>query len=162
MKKHILIILFFITKQGVSQYLNTSGSWYPNVASSVIAEAGLNYNATYKVQSQSNQTLLSLSLGGGFFNSLFNGWKVDVSRSDIHWNSNLRLDIKRTSNGTGSIFSSISGGTVDQQVLTTNSTFFNGIGNFSNINIQYQISGFSVLIPVDTYSTTVIFTLIDN
>ncbi|MCP9767882.1 hypothetical protein EGI22_08155 [Lacihabitans sp. LS3-19] len=151
-----------MSKKGVSQYLNTSGSWYPNVASNVIAEAGLNYNTTYKIQSQTNQTMLNLSLGGGIFNTLFNGWQVDVSRSDIHWNSNLKLEVKRTSNGTGSIFSSISGGTIDQQVLTSNSSFFNGVGNFSNISVQYQISGFSVLIPVDTYSTTVIFTLIDN
>ena len=39
--------------------------------------------------------------------------------------------------------------------------FFTGNGSFTNIPIQYKLSGFSVLLPVQIYSTDVIFTLIE-
>jgi hypothetical protein len=143
------------------QYINTSGAWYPSVASNLITDAGLNYSSSLKVQSPSNQTLISLSLEGGIFNVLFNNWQVDVSRYDTKWNPNLNLEVRRTSNGSGTIFGSISGGTIFQEVTPNSKSFFNGVGNYSGIGIQYQISGLSVLIPADTYSTTVMFTLID-
>lgn len=161
MKVFFIIILMFISITGFGQYINTSGSWYPTVATNLITDAGLNYSSNLKVQSPSNQTLISLSLEGGIFNVLFNNWQVEISKYDTKWHPNLSLEVKRTSNGSGTIFGSISGGTIFQEVTPNSKSFFSGIGNWSGIGIQYQISGLSVLIPADTYSTTVMFTLID-
>ncbi|MFC3812078.1 hypothetical protein [Lacihabitans lacunae] len=161
MKILYIFLLICLGQSVFGQYINTVGSWYPSVSSSTISDAGLDYTSGLKVQSASSQTSISLSLEGGIFNILFNNWQVEVNRFDSNWNSNLSLEVRRTSNGSGTIFGSISGGTIFQEVTPNSKSFFNGVGNYSGIGIQYQISGLSVLIPADTYSTTVMFTLID-
>lgn len=160
-----LISIFFLVifiETASAQSITVSGSWNPTISSNVITEAGNDYASGYAIESAANQSSINLTLGGGFFNILFNSWRVDVQRSDILWHSSLILETRRTSNGAGSLFSSIAGGTAYQRVNNNSPSFFEGTGSFNNINIQYRISGMSILTPVNTYSTSVIFTLIDN
>jgi hypothetical protein len=156
-----LFLLQFIFWDSFSQFINPVGNWYPIINSNAVTEAGLNYGSNYAIESASNQTNLSLSLGGGVINVWFNNWRVDIRKEDINWNPSLQLQVRRTTNGAGTIFSSISGGANYQNIQNNSQSFFQGVGAFNNINIQYRLSGFSVLIPVDTYSTNIIYTLID-
>ena len=161
MRIRLFVILIFLVKVGLAQSISVSGSWNPVINTNVLTEAGTDYPSSYVLESASNQSNISLTLGGSFFNTLFNTWRVDVQKSDIFWDSRLIVEIRRTSNGAGSLFSSISGGTVYQPVKQNAQTFFQGDGTFNNIGIQYKISGMSILIPVNTYSTSIFFTLID-
>ena len=157
-----VLILVFLTKISVAQSITVTGSWNPAINTNVITEAGNDYASGYAIESAANQSSINLTLGGGFFNILFNSWRVDVQRSDILWHSSLILETRRTSNGTGSFLGSIANGTAYQRVNTNSQSFFDGTGSYNNVNIQYRISGMSILTPVNTYSTSVIFTLIDN
>ncbi|SOE22181.1 hypothetical protein SAMN06298216_2631 [Spirosomataceae bacterium TFI 002] len=156
-----IALFFFISLDGNSQVLSSTGSWSPTIASGQISEAGLDYPSTYALQSSANQTLINLQRSGSFFDVYFGNWRVDVRKSDINWDSRLKLEIRRSGNGNGSFFSSINGGGGYQQLNNNIVNFFNGSGFYSNIPIQYRISGFSVLIPVEEYRAEVVFTLID-
>ncbi len=157
----IFFLVFFI-ETASAQSITVSGSWNPAINAKAITEAGNDYASGYAIESAANQSSINLTLGGGFFNILFNAWRVDVQRSDILWHSSLVLETRRTSNGTGSFLGSIANGTAYQRVNTNAQSFFDGTGSYNNVNIQYRISGMSILTPVNTYSTSVIFTLIDN
>ena len=140
--------------------MNVTGNWNPTLSSTQIIEAGNDYNAT--LSSSTNQTLLTHSLGGGFFNQLFGGWQVNIQRIDSNWNPALQLEIRRTGVGSSTIFSGINGGTIYQQVSPSSTIFYTGRGNFNNVPMQYRLQGMSVTLPVGTYSTTIIYTLLDN
>lgn len=149
---------------GKAQVLNTTGSWSPIVNAAQVSEAGMDYPSSYAIQSSANQTLIDLQRGGGFFAAYWSNWRVDVRKSDFLWDSRLKLEVRRsgTGNGQGLFFApSIAGGTNYITLSNGNSQFFSGNGVFTNIPIQYRLSGFSVLIPVQNYSTEVVYTLID-
>mgnify|MGYP000060267003 CR=1 FL=1 len=60
--------------------------------------------------------------------------------------------------GTGSV----TGGNVLPVGLTAvDQVFFEGAGDMADIPIRVNLSGVSVLIPVDSYSATLYFTVID-
>jgi hypothetical protein len=154
------LILICIPRFANAQFITVTGSWNPSVSNTQISEAGLNY--TGSTSSLSNQVLIRVMRSTSFFSGLLT-WRVDVSKSDINWNNNLVLSNVRTGNGTfqSTFFSSgISGGTTFQTITNANTPFFNGNGNITNIPIQFQLSGYSLLIPAGTYSTNVIYTLI--
>ena len=86
-------------------------------------------------------------------------WRVDVSRSDSVWPSGLDLDVRRSSNGSGA--GSISGGTSYLSIGSSPATFFSGSGDRTSIGLQLRLTGLSVSIGPDTYSTTVTYTVVD-
>lgn len=167
MKKLIYISFLFITFASKGQVFQVSGSgtWSPTVSTTAITEAGRDYGNSYALESLSNQTLINLQRSGSFFQVYLSSWRVDISRSDVNWNNNLQLEVRRTGNGTGTgwwIFApNIANGTNYQPVSTASSQFFTGNGIYRNIPIQYRIRGLSVLIPADTYSTNVVYTFLE-
>jgi hypothetical protein len=84
---------------------------------------------------------------------------VDVKKSDTNWHANFQLYVRRTSDGSGS--GSISGGTSYQEITDTDQSFFNGTLDRSNITGQLELTGVTVQIPVDTYTTTVYYTVVE-
>jgi hypothetical protein len=89
-------------------------------------------------------------------------WEITVSRADTVWHSGIQIYVKRTSDGTGG--TTISGGTTYQEITTTDRLFFSGSGNPRDINLRFQTNGAfaSQGVPVNTYSTTVTYTITDN
>lgn len=140
---------------GASIDIVGSGTWSPTIgASDLTAGAGSDLTGSY--QSNSDQLLLGIS------NTLGNGdnWRVDVRRSDTNWHANFVLSVKRTGDGTGG--GSITGGGTYQSVGASDAPFFSGAGDRSDIPIQLQISGVSIQISPATYSTSIIFTVVDT
>lgn len=87
-------------------------------------------------------------------------WQMQVHKEDSLWHGSLALGVLRTGTGSGS--GSISGG--DVLSLTLNSSdqvFFEGSGDRINVPVQLTLSGVSVLVPADSYITTVYLTIID-
>lgn len=179
--KLLFVIVFLITINGFTQTITVSGSnWNINTNSTPSftqpTEAGNDYSGTY--ESPTNLITLSGFIPGNLLNLLIGGVAsvVSVHYTPTNWNSNLKLFVKR-SGGSTSIAgvcaicsSSINGGTtyieVPQsapvQFFTINFSGVLGLGNnitFSNINVQLQIQGVSVTVPVDNYSTTIYFTI---
>lgn len=175
MRKSLLLlaVLLFVSVEGIGQSITVSGgTWTPTVAS--ITEAGNDYTSS-TAQSSTSQTNISITMPDVFFGFLGNNYTINIKRIDsgTNWDgAGIQIWAKRSGNGTGggsSFFgtSSITGGNVTfQQITTANLYFFEGV-NFgttprSNITIQYEIRGISVLVPVNNYATTIVFTLIDN
>jgi hypothetical protein len=131
--------------------ITATGGWSETIDfNDLISGAGSDLTGTY--ESATNATVLDITnaIGGG------DKWRVDMQRSDSTWHANFTLFIKRQAMG------GLTGGTTYTEIRTITDTFFTGKANKSGINCQYQLTGMSVSIPPNTYSTTVTFTIVDT
>jgi len=148
----IFILLVFTKAEAID--VTATGSWNRTVdASDLASGAGSDLVGIY--ESAVNATALTILNTTGNTDN----WRIDVRRSDSTWHGNFVLYIQRTSDGSGG--GSISGGLSYTAIGTTDSQFFSGAGDRSSVNLQYKLTGMSVSIPPNTYSTTVVFTVVD-
>lgn len=161
MKNFILIVFLLISNCLFSQSIVVKGSWiWPPQINwiSDLTEAGNDYIGTY--ESDLNETEISLDSGQGNRKR----WLVVNIHKEINpsdWHPNLELQLRRTSGGTNSNFN-IYNGESFQTVTDNYSFFFNTYGDQDNVPIQYKINGISVLLPVQDYTATVVFTVFEN
>ncbi len=87
-------------------------------------------------------------------------WQVDVSRSDINWNTDIMISTRRLSDGTGS--GTIADGTSWQTVNITGNYFFNGTQDRTGIQVKFTIANVSLARGAGAYTTTIIYTVYDN
>ena len=154
--KFLILLIIFVSitiwEKIQAADITVTGSWTETIdASDLQAGAGSDLIDTY--ESASDQVEIGITEAGG------KNWRVDVRKSDANWHSNFQLSVRRTSSGTGP--GTISGGTSYQEVTDTDQSFFNGKKNREGINVQLKLSGVSVQIPPDTYSTTVYYTVVE-
>ncbi|PKP14234.1 MAG: hypothetical protein CVU08_01160 [Bacteroidetes bacterium HGW-Bacteroidetes-3] len=156
MKNLIFIAFLFISNGIYSQKdkLTVSGDWSKIITASDISDAGNDYQSSFV--SLANQSLITISPGGNSNNYV--NINVRVHKEDNAWHNNLNLKIRRTSNGTNGN-AIISGGLSFQTITGVATTLFSCTGNHTLVPLQYEILGVSVLLPVQTYSTTVVFTI---
>lgn len=152
--RHIVLLLLFllISSYGIcwAVSITLTGSWDETIdALDLQAGAGSDLIDTY--ESASNTVAIDIIAP--------TNWRVDVKKSDTNWHANFQLYVRRTSDGSGS--GSISGGTSYQEITDTDQSFFNGTIDRSNITGQLELTGVSVQIPVDTYTTTVYYTVVE-
>ena len=135
--------------------ITVTGSWTQTIdKSNLTGGAGTVLTSTYT--SAQNVNLVSIT---GAKNKNDN-WQVNIQRIDTTWNSSLQIFARRTSNGTGT--GSVSGGQAYIQVTLNNSVFFSGAGNMNNISVQLQLTGASLQISPNQYTTTIQYTVIDT
>ncbi|MDP3358846.1 MAG: hypothetical protein Q8S41_05800 [Lutibacter sp.] len=153
MRNLIFIAFLAISNTLFSQNITitVTGNWMKTIAASDISEAGNDYPTTY--ESNANQTLLTI-------NPVNNNKQiiVYVKRSDIAWHNNLNLKVKRTANGTNGN-TAITGGLIYQTITNLNANFFTCVGYHTFIPLQYEITGISVVLPVQSYSTEIMYTV---
>nr|WP_315025669.1 hypothetical protein [uncultured Chryseobacterium sp.] len=178
LKGYLYIILVVFSNCLSAQTVSLSGNWTATVPA--ITEAGNNYTGTYDNISPSSPITMSGTLPGSFLNLLSSaGAKITMHHVPTLWNNSLVLSAKRTG-GTTTIngvciacTATINGGTTytvipqgtDVTFITITFSGLLGLGNsvnFSNINLQLQLSGVSVTIPAAAYSTRVVFTVASN
>lgn len=150
----LLISLLFALTRVEAIDISATGGWIETIdASDLVSGAGSNLIDTY--ESVSDATVINIS------NCVdkFDQYRVDVRRVDGTWHADFTLYVQRTTVGTG--LGSIKGGQAYFEITTTDSEFFSGKGDRSNINVQYQLTGMSVSISPIIYSTTVVFTVVD-
>ncbi|MDI9863717.1 hypothetical protein QM480_05245 [Flectobacillus sp. DC10W] len=153
----ILLFFFFSEKQkGISQSISIQSggtSWSVTVPASNITTAGLNYSTN--MTSATNQSLMNV-------NTLLT-YEVRAKKQDTLWDSRLELYVRKTGDGTPNILTAtISPAGVGSYNLLSSSDvkIFSGLLGSSNIPLQYEIRGISVLVPVRTYSTTIVYTFV--
>jgi len=150
MKKHILIAALIFSSACFGQRFRVNGqNWVKTIQASDISDAGNDYISSY--ESKSNQSKITVSKNNNYTDLYIWIYKVDDK-----WHPDLNLQIRRTNNR-----SNISNGTQYQTVTNNYGYFFELYGNASRIPIQYKISGLSVLLPVESYSTQIVFTIWD-
>jgi len=148
----IFILLVFTKAEAID--ITATGSLNKTIdASDLASGAGSDLVSIY--ESTVNATVLTILNTTGNTDN----WRIDVRRSDSTWHSDFILYIQRTSDGSGG--GSISGGLSYIAIGTTDSQFFSGAGDRSSVNLQYKLTGMSISIPPNTYSTTVVLTIVD-
>ena len=132
--------------------ITATGSWSETIdASDLQAGAGSDLISTY--ESAADAVIIDITDAGG-------AWGLDVKKINTNWHSNLHLHVKRSSDGTGS--GDISGGGSFQEVTDTDQSFFSGDSDRSNVNVKLKLTGVSIQVPLDTYTTTVYYTVTDQ
>jgi hypothetical protein len=153
MKRVLLVIFFlgfFLGQASALTEITATGGWTETIdAADLISGAGSDLTSTY--ESASNATDLDITS--------IRFWRVDVDRSDTTWHGDFTLSVRRTSDGSGS--GTISGGLAYMEITTTTTQFFSGTFNRTDVTTQYQLTGMSVDVPPDTYTTTVTYTVVD-
>lgn len=131
----------------------TSGAnWTLSAPSTILTAAGKNYE--HVETTAVNHTLLKVNA------ALV--WSVSVQQSGTaNWDTGLKISVRRTGEGTGGAI--LTGNTNYLQLTTTAQALVGGILGLGfsrdDIPIQYKIEGLSVLLPVKTYTTTILFTV---
>ena len=159
MKKiFFLTMCLFVFNECLSQSLTVIGGYVHTLATTSITEAGLNY-PTGDIASAVNQSLINVNPDK---NSIA---FVSIQKSDTSWDAGLIILALRTGAGTGTGNNNFSttGGITPLAITNVPQRFFE-VGSssgtkVSNIPIQYLIRGFTVLMPVRTYTTTIIYTV---
>jgi hypothetical protein len=148
-----LIVASLLLNFAEAANITITGSWALTiVVGDLTGRPGTNLTANYN--SATNQVLMDVTTGAGM------AWRVDVLRIDTHWTALVTLSIRRT--GTGSGTGTVTGGGAFMAITTTSQTFVTGTGNRAGIQLQERISGVSVSIPADIYTTTVQYTVVDT
>lgn len=155
MKNFTLIVFILISNVLFSQSINvvTNSGWSKTISVSDIAEAGNDYAGTYV--SSNNQTKITISPRRK------NNTTVISIRKEYDfgdWHPNLDLQIKRTDINN----SDSNGGLLFQTITDMDAVFFETKGTQKEIPLQYKINGISVLLPVQDYTTTIIFTVYND
>ncbi|MDH7512835.1 MAG: hypothetical protein QHH14_07815 [Clostridiales bacterium] len=153
--KKIALCLSGVLVFGVSEFfalsITVAGTWTLVINQSALqGPPGSDLISIH--ESGLNQIMVTVDM-----DAWWHSYRVDVRKVDSNWHSNLRLYIRRTGNGTGLFVPS--GGLNYLEITGSNTLFFTGIGDRSNIPLRERIEGVSVDIPVATYTTTIIFTL---
>jgi len=158
-KTKLLIFASLCTVLGQPVYAGISitltGNWNKTIDASDL-QSGAGSNLISSHESASNAAFIDIFDTTGTSDN----WRVDVKKIDTSWHSSLHLDVKRTSDGTGS--GAISGGSVYQEVTGTDQSFFSGSGDRSSIDVQLKVRGMSVQVSPNTYSTTIYYTVVDT
>ncbi len=150
----LLGFIFLADKAESAISITLTGGWSETIDENDLqAGAGSDLIDTY--ESDSDAVSISISEATGAEDT----WRVDVKKVDTNWHGNFILYVKRTSDGTGG---SVSGGTSYQQMTDTYQSFFSGSDDVSGINVQLKLSGVSIQIPLDIYTTTVYYTVVDT
>ena len=146
----ILFLLFSLIAmdKGIQTIsISVNGNWSETIDSSDLqAGPGSDLNPTYT----SDYNLIDMDIKFTLTN-----WRVGVRKVDTNWPSDLRLGVRRTSNGIG--IGSISGGTSWVEVTDDWKSFFTGSFGRWNVDVQLGLTGMSVQIPPDTYITTIYY-----
>ncbi len=150
--------MIFVSFQLTAQKLTVSGNWNLSINSALISDAGVNLAST--ALSPTNVTIIDVDVQPrNSYNRQYKPQRVLVQKVDNVWNAGLTIWCKRTVTVANP---NITLGTNFQQITNNSLLFFNTVGEQPNIPIQYQLSGISLLVPATNYSTTILYTLLDN
>ena len=157
MKKLFLLIFALLSVNHIkSQTLTVTGGWTNTLATTNITEAGNNY-PNGNLTSATNQSLMTVRSASNSVAFVY------IQKSDTSWDSRLTISARRTGTGTGNTGFSTTNGTTAQAITNTPTYFFevrpSSGTQVSNIPIQYLITGYTVLLPVKAYTTTLLYTV---
>ena len=135
--------------------ITVTGDWlFTSSAGDLVAGAGTDLPNAY--ESDMAQAALTVSNTTGDTDN----WRIDVRRSDTNWLAGLALFVRRTGDAVGG--GSISGGISYLEVTSSDSAFISGSGDRVGIDVQLKVSGTSISIAPDTYSTLIVYKVVDT
>ena len=166
-KVYFTLLLFGLLITSAAQNIDISVTGYANFdnADYSISEAGEDFSASVLTESSAYISVDYLSLMDKIFGSDIK-WRVFVNKSDISWNQNLSLEIKRSGNGTKASWlgpsPTINHGTSYQTVTNIPVYFFRGRYGITDIPLGFRLSGASLRMGANQFETTITFTVYDD
>ena len=132
--------------------MTVTGTWSENIdVFDLQGGAGTDLVSTY--ESASNACVIDVT------GAAKKDWEVYVNRVDTLWDANLHLYCRRTSDGIGD--GPISGGETYQEITDVGQFLFtSGTFDRTGVEVQYQLTGVSVLVVPNTYITDIVYTVI--
>ncbi|PCI04932.1 MAG: hypothetical protein COB81_02300 [Flavobacteriaceae bacterium] len=157
--KYVFFFLLLCTCFVRGQEIKVSSNWYEVMRVSDIYGAGNDY--PLYVESKKKKSKISIkAFPKSKQKDIYEFFTVFVHLEPVNWHDSLELSIRRTSNGKGKS-GVIYGGRNWQLIHRFSSDLFGTVGARKGIAVQYRIKGLSVLLPVDTYSTEIVFTVLN-
>lgn len=165
MKVLLLFLIFFATNVFLVRSQVTGfdvlslGVWSNVITSTEVSLIGDDYNKT-DINSVLNENILSVET-----TSPLDMWRITIKRRDTKWDNLIKLKIRLVNMGLGNGCNVLSqNGTFFEELNLIDKLFLTGQGNCTNIEVQLQIpaSSKTLLIPVDTYNTQIVYTIIDD
>ena len=165
MKVLLLFLIFFATNVFLVRSQVTGfdvlslGVWSNVITSTEVSLIGDDYNKT-DINSVLNENILSVET-----TSPLDMWRITIKRRDTKWDNLIKLKIRLVNMGLGNGCNVLSqNGTFFEELNLIDKLFLTGQGNCTNIEVQLQIpaSSKTLLIPIDTYNTQIVYTIIDD
>ena len=156
MGRHAWFVLIVVGVLSVGQPLRAidifvSGSWFVTIdATNLQNGPGSDLDPTHT----SSNTQIRITI-----RNTNRSWIVYVRSVPANWHPDVRLGLRRTRDGLGPGW--ISGGTSWMELDEIDREFFRGSMRRSNVRARCGIDGVSVAVPPDTYSTIVMYTVME-
>jgi hypothetical protein len=134
----------------------TAGGWLLSVTGTDISDGpGGDVTGSYESRA-GNQTLTVSGTSGPT-----DPWTVSVRRSDSAWDSDLILEARVSSSGSGNGAIEASG--AYRVVTQTYQDFFSGTGDRENVTVQLRLSGISTAaIAAGSYITQTLYAFVEG
>lgn len=163
--KHIVLWVLsffcFAVAQSQSLYLDVGGVVTFNDRSLLVEEAGNDLNATI-----STSVPVTISVKSNYYWNMRNErWRIYVHKSNIEWDSDIKLEVQRTGMGsklTNNGKPKVYGGETYSEVANNPGYFFNGRGLIQSIPISFRIRNLSLTKGAGDFETDVVFTIYDD
>lgn len=161
----LLIAIFSYSQQLevlVSGNINFDNSSY------AISEAGNDYQASIETQSSIFVTIDYTFWLYNYYWPQGKKWSISVNKADVLWDPQLKLEIRRTGNGSSVYWNNknnkvnIRDGMEFQTISDTPMYFFHGKDAVYDIPIAFKVSGASVTMGAKQFETNIILTVTDS
>ncbi len=164
-KKRFLLLVclcgsFFLCSTASAQVIISSQTnWRESINENSLAtpsEAGS--DLTSVIETTTDFNLLNIQNVANTTN-----WKVSISRQDINWPSAFTLQVRRNSSGLAC--AGCSGLNLAKSpssyltIVPLETDFIFGTGEVTGIELQFKLSGLSLTVEANSYSTNVVYTL---
>ena len=167
--KNILLLLATILTvtlaQGQDLRADISGNAGFDGTQFNVTEAGEDFPSAITSSSTLSLSLRYTSNWAVWFGSNI-PWQVLIHKSDLEWNNNLDLQIRRDGSGSKASFfggnPSIYGGDNYQSVTNNPSLFFYGRYGVLNIPLTLKLTGASLVMGAESFETSIVFTVYEN
>lgn len=151
MRSAIILFLLTLSVWASAQEIRIQGSADFSFTNSEL-EAGDDFSLSAESTEKINLDIKKLSKDAY--------WTVQVQKNDINWDNQVKIYVRRTSNGNGK--GNVWGGWNFIQINNLNSTFITGYEKLNNIDIQYKLEGIDVTLEAGTYYADIVYTLYEN
>lgn len=164
MKQFMLTTLFCFLLTGLKAQelsLSLSGIVTFNETQLLVKEAGEDINAAITSNSP-----VKITVDSDYYWEMKNQrWRIYVHKSDIEWNDEINLLIRRSGkgkklykNGTPNI----NDGSSFFKVTNNPTYFFRGKGLIADIPLKFRVENLSLTMGANDFETDIIFTIYDN
>ena len=162
-KRIVLIIIFFVmASNGFAQefYLTCPGAIFIDDSQLTINEAGEDLDVVLQT---STDVYLNVT-SDNFWNLKNEKWRIYVHKSDVEWNDELDLQIKRSGKGSleGKGKPVLRDGNGWQSIGNVPNYWFRGKDKVNNIPINFRIMNVSLSMGARDFETDLILTVYDD